>query len=165
MGSKIGATCPRTQSECSKLSFHRKRSCIQKVFLQVELETSKYGLSMSTSRFRYMKVGRTLANVPFAREMSWSHIHSIEKSFLRLTAYYLNESSAIKPVGHFGIHTQHDYDKATKIRHFKIGDNCIDIGRYGPLRKQDRKVRLTGWKVWNLNSLFSPKTCAQQSSA
>ena len=84
---------------------------------------------------------------------------------LHLIAYYLNGSSDMKPVGHFGIHTQHDYDKATKIRHFKIGDNCIDIGRYGPLRKQDRKVRLTGWKVWNLNSLFSPKTCAQQSSA
>jgi hypothetical protein len=80
-----------------------------------------------------------------------------QKSFLRLIAYYLNESSAMKPVGHFGIHTQHDYEKATKIKHFEIGDNCIDIGRYGPLRKQDRKVRFIGLEHWNPFSPFSPK--------
>ena len=87
-----------------------------------------------------MKVGRMLGectenNVVLRSDILLAGIP------LHLIAYYLNGSSDMKPVGHFGIHTKFDYERATSIKSFDIGANCIDIGRYGPFRKQDRKVR------------------------
>jgi hypothetical protein len=54
--------------------------------------------------------------------------------------YWINGSGHLQPVGHFGIHQESDYIRAPKGTKFHCKDNCINIGRYGPFRIQDRKA-------------------------
>jgi len=58
------------------------------------------------------------------------------------SAHYVGDSSVlpVKPVGHYKVHTQFDYERDKKTTFFETDKNCIDIGRYGPFRSKDRKV-------------------------
>lgn len=62
---------------------------------------------------------------------------------LEFEAFVIRESSLLKPIGHFGIYTAADYKTATEITIFPREvaiQNCIDIGRYGPFRKEGMVV-------------------------
>jgi hypothetical protein len=64
------------------------------------------------------------------RLVSNDDLHEI----LEYEAFFVSESSAIRPIGHLNIHTDCDYDVDKSISEFYTGVNCIDLGRYGPFQ-------------------------------
>jgi hypothetical protein len=50
--------------------------------------------------------------------------------------YCIRESSPLQPIGYHKIHTDCDYSVDDNIDDFYTDINCIDLGRYGPFRKQ-----------------------------
>lgn len=60
------------------------------------------------------------------------NIHDIPE----FEAYYVDEESPLQSIGYLGTQILSEYSKDPSIDRFEIRDNCIDLGRYGPFRKQ-----------------------------
>lgn len=51
-------------------------------------------------------------------------------------AYYIGEESPLQPVGYLCTQIESEYVIDPTIQSFYSTSNCIDLGRYGPFRKE-----------------------------
>lgn len=55
-------------------------------------------------------------------------------------AFSVRALGPLRPIGHFGIHINCDYVTDASITAFSSDINCVDLGRYGPFRKEGGSV-------------------------
>jgi hypothetical protein len=82
---------------------------------------------------------------------------------LEYEAYSVSASGPLHPIGHYGIQIESDYVRDPSIKHFSSEVNCIDLGRYGPFRKEGKAAGGPFSAVVSLHShlflaLYRPQT-------
>jgi hypothetical protein len=63
--------------------------------------------------------------------------HDLHELF-EYEGYLVRKTSPLLPIGHFKIHTECDYEADSNVTTFCTDVNCIDLGRYGPFRRQGK---------------------------
>jgi hypothetical protein len=90
-------------------------------------ENRLYQPKRAMNKLRAKYSGRTVAV-----RVVGENIHDVEE----FEAYYVSESSPFRSIGYLGTQIFCEYTRDPRITSFNMEDNCINLGRYGPFRRE-----------------------------